>query len=211
MYQAQFDCGELQTTRAADSGDEADDEGRVPLVAAADGSWAIRGFSSNDGQASVWYGGDEHGFPATIIAQACRGKYCGCCDYYARNHPELEPPWHLCRKNHEGSSKSMESDILLDLLEEIATVKYKNKQGVEVEREMELRLVVEAVVCDEDSTFMARCTVELEIAPVPRKISDPNHLSGCVFRALLALKASIYKGTSELSVKTIEHLCRSYR
>ena len=66
-------------------------------------------------------------------------------------------------------------------------------------------------MCDEDSTFIARCMTDIDEEDMPIKLSDQNHISGCMYRAFAALKISEFKGTSLLSAAVITTFCRSYR
>ena len=113
-------------------GAEPDECGRVGIMVSADGSWPIRGYSSSSGQGALIYE-DGPAFTPIIIAQACRGRYCGKCVWYENNEPTYHVPPHVCPRNYEGSSKSMEADILCHLVEEIATYERPTKSGDFVE------------------------------------------------------------------------------
>ena len=193
-------------------GAEPDEHGRVGIMVSADGSWAIRGYSSCSGQGALIYE-DGEAFPPTVIGQQCRGRYCGKCMWYENNEPTYVVPPHLCPRNYDGSSKSMEADILCHLVEEIAMYVRLTKAGDSVEVPMEERLHVEDVCCDEDSSFSLRLTDGgiLKFAAAPRKLSDLNHLSGCLFKRLKKLKADKFRGTHMFSTKVVDCICQAYR
>ena len=95
-----------------------DEHVRVGIMVSADGSWPIRGFSSASGQGALIYeNGDA--FPPTVVTQACRGKYCAKCHWYETVEPTWACPVHECPRNWTDSSKSMEADILVNLVEEV--------------------------------------------------------------------------------------------
>ena len=192
-------------------GAEPDEFGRVGIMVSADGSWPIRGYSSSSGQGALIYE-DGDAFQPTVIAQQCRGRYCGKCAWYEKNEPTWVVPPHLCPRNWEGSSKAMEADILWHLVEEVATYVRATTEGDFVEVPMEERLLVEDVCCDEDSSFAVRLTDSgiLKYASAPRKLSDLNHLSGCLFKRL-KLKAETFRGTHMFSTKVVDCLCQAYR
>jgi hypothetical protein len=177
-------------------GAEPDEYGRVGIMVSADGSWPIRGYNSCSGQGALIYE-DGDAFRPTIIAQHCRGRYCGKCMWYEKNEPTYVVPPNVCPRNYDGSSKSMEADILCHLVEEVAMYERPAKAGDFVEVPMEERLQVEDVCCDEYSTFSVRLTDSgiLKYASAPRKLSDLNHLSGCLFKRLKKLKAEKFRGT----------------
>ena len=129
---------------------EPDDYGRVGIMISADGSWPIRGYSSSSGQGALIYE-DGEAFRPTVIAQRCRSRYCDKCVMYENNEATWVAPPHLCPRNYDGSSKSMEADILCHLVEEITMYERPTTVGNFVEVPMEERLLIDGVCCDEDS------------------------------------------------------------
>ena len=193
-------------------GADLDEHGRVGMMVSADGSWPIRGFSSASGQGALIYE-DGDAFPPTIVAQARRGKYCAKCHWYETVEPTWVCPVHECPRNWTDSSKSMEADILVNLVEEVGRWEAEVDDGSKVPIPMDRRLVIEDVCVDEDSSFSVRLMDGsiLEQAPAPRKRSDVNHLSNCLFRRFKTYKASHLKGTSYLSNPVVNCLCERYR
>ena len=59
------------------------------------------GFNSNSGHSAVMSQSS-----GKIFDYATKGKKCGTCEYAERS--KTNPKIHDCRKNHNGSSKSME-------------------------------------------------------------------------------------------------------
>jgi len=76
------------------------------------------------------------------IAMCLKSKYCSTCSWWDKNKPTSEVPIHSCTVNHEGSSGSMESDALLEMI-------------ITLWDEFHVR--VRAVVTDDDSTMKANC------------------------------------------------------
>ena len=148
------------------------------------------------------------------IAQQCRGRYCSKCAWHENNEPTWVVPPNLCPRNYvDGSSKSMEADILCHLVEEIAMYERPTTAGDVVEVPMAERLLVEDVCCDEDSSFSVRLTDSgiLKYASAPRKLSALNHLSDCLFKRLKKLKAEKFRGVHMFSTKVVDCLCQAYR
>ena len=195
-----------------EQGFKPDGHGRIPVIVSADGSWAVRGYMSNCGQASLIFSHPEFG--RLVIAQGYRQKTCSTCQWYERHQPTYVQPLHCCRRNFEASSKSMEQDILIELVDEVAVYQYA-VQGSQVlaEKPLNERLVVEAVCSDEDSSFWKRITAEgaLKNCCAPRKLSDVNHLSNCLMRRLAGQKAKTMKGTTLLSALVCSKFCDQFR
>ena len=56
------------------------------------------------------------GYSKKVIGFKCVSKECSVCSKYSKEPDNL--PKHECTKNHEGSSKSMECEAILDLIKE---------------------------------------------------------------------------------------------
>lgn len=188
-----------------------DEHGRIAIVVSADGSWAIKGYTSNCGQASLIFSCED--FDRLVVAQDFRQKTCSTCDWYGKNKPSWVVPPHVCRKNYTDTSKSMEQDILISLVDDVAIYEHKTVDGTMEEKPMEERLVIEAVCADEDSSFWNRITQDgaLKNQFAPRKLSDVNHLSNCLMRRLAGQKAKKMKNTSLLSNAVCQKFCTSFR
>ena len=197
-----------------DNGAEPDEHMRVGCVVSADGSWPVRGYSSTSGQgALIFEDGDD--FPPVIIAQACRGRVCRKCDWYAEHQPTYVVPPHVCAKNWWGSSKAMEADILCHLVEEVGTYEFgvdDENGGGTVPVPEEQRLHIDAVCCDEDSSFAVRLGDGsiLKQAGVPVKLSDLNHSRNILYKRLTVLRAAKFCGTTVLNAKVCDCLSKNY-
>ena len=101
----------------------------------------------------------------------------------------------------------------MNLVEEVGRWEAEVDDRAKVPIPMDRCLVIEDVCADEDSSFSVRLVDGsiLKHAPAPRKRSDVNHLSNCLFRRLKTFKASQLKGTSHLSNPAINCICKGYR
>jgi len=192
------------------SGAEPDEHMRVGCVVSAD----VRGYSSTSGQgALIFEDGDD--FPPVIIAQACRGRVCRKCDWYAEYQSAYVVPPHVCAKNWWGSSKAMEADILCHLVEEVGTYELgvdDENGGGTVPVPEEQRLHIDAVCCDEDSSFAVRLGDGsiLKQAGVPVKLSDLNHSCNILYKRLIVLRTAKFRGTTVLNAKVCDCLSKAY-
>jgi len=76
------------------------------------------------------------------ISMCLKSKYCSTCSWWDKNKPTSEVPEHSCTVNHEGSSGSMESDALLEMVISLWD---------------DFHVSVKSVVTDDDSTMKANC------------------------------------------------------
>ena len=51
----------------------------------------------------------------------------------------------------------------------------------------------------------------MQYASAPRKLSDVNHLRGCLFKRLKELKGEKFRGTHMFTTKVVDCLCKAYR
>jgi hypothetical protein len=123
-------------------------DGSHPIVCSGDGSWHASGYSSTHGQAEL-----IHVDTGLVVAQGVRARYCGCCAYYERKEEDV--PEHVCLKNWAGSSKAIESDILVALLVDISVY---DQESLPLEAP---RLTVVGVVCDDDNTWLKKAAAHL--------------------------------------------------
>ncbi|KAL0821591.1 hypothetical protein ABMA28_005043 [Loxostege sticticalis] len=87
------------------------DENGTPIIdVVADGCWAKRSYRTNysslSGAAAII--GKRYG---QVLFLAVRNKYCSICDHAKKKNVNIA---HKCFKNFEGSSTSMEADILVE-------------------------------------------------------------------------------------------------
>ena len=164
---------------------EVDEHKRMPVTVAADGNWSVRGSCSECGHGSLIFRDDMlEGGKNFVIAQGFRHKHCAVCSYYESNEHArlLEPPQHACRRDWDGTSKAMETDILINLVGELGQYCGKARGGgTVVPRDENTLLRVEYVVCDDDSSFMVRVMDQLPEDLRPGKISDVNNLASNFF------------------------------
>ena len=96
-----------------------------------------RRYDSNSGHAFLV--GKELRKP---IAFCLKSKFCRCCTHWLNKEKDSPIPVHDCSKNHTGSSGSMESAALLEMIEELFFSKHTT---------------VKFVITDDDSTMKANC------------------------------------------------------
>ena len=93
----------IEKNSAVLTGAEPDENDLIPISVSYDMGWQKRGkgFNSNTGQGAVmWLDTGK------VIDYTTKTKTCRICEHAAKNH--AQPRIHDCRKNHTGSSKSME-------------------------------------------------------------------------------------------------------
>jgi hypothetical protein len=77
-----------------------------------------------------------------VIGLSIKSKICNACNQHAKKHPDLPTPDHMCWKNHEGTSGSMESAACLELV---------------IECSRQNNATVRWLCCDDDSSIRADC------------------------------------------------------
>lgn len=155
------------------------------ITASADGAYQRRGsgrcYNSLSGTATLI--GKRTG---KIVGFSARYKRCRKCDVAKAKH--RTPNKHACKKNWTGTAKSMEPDMIVEILKE---VKDKNNPVV-------------TLIGDDDCTAFnrARC----EVSSCIEKLSDKNHVKKNISNKLYKLKSK----HKELSVKTITAIMKSF-
>jgi hypothetical protein len=152
-----------------------------------------------------------------VIGLVLKSKLCCFCNKFAKMNPTVDeaaavpPPHHVCWKNHDGSSGSMESAGAVELLVEACDAK---------------KVVIRRLCCDDDSSIRADCkwsnadymkntnTTEIPMVPIavgknkgklqprpdkgklpghvpePLFVADPNHRRKGLTGELIALDTS---------------------
>lgn len=123
-----------------------------------------------------------------IIGYSVRSKFCKTCD--EANRKRTNAPCHDCRMNWDGSSKAMEQDMVVEMVENI-----KNSGTT-----------VGTIIADDDTTTIAR--LRKRVNPNIKKMSDRNHVKKNIANTLYSLKQKHKK----LTPKTIKYIlnCLSY-
>ncbi|CAG2238121.1 unnamed protein product [Mytilus edulis] len=155
------------------------------ITASADGAYQRRGsgrcYNSLSGTASMI--GKKTG---KVVGYSARYKRCRKCDV-AKLKKRL-PTKHKCRKNWCGSAKSMEPDMIVEILKD---AKKKDTPVI-------------TLIGDDDCTAFNRARCEVDSCL--EKVSDINHVKKNISNRLHKIKGK-YK---ELSVKTITALLKSF-
>ncbi|XP_076113426.1 uncharacterized protein LOC143081077 [Mytilus galloprovincialis] len=155
------------------------------ITASADGAYQRRGsgrcYNSLSGTASMI--GKKTG---KVVGYSARYKRCRKCDV-AKFKKRL-PTKHKCRKNWCGSAKSMEPDMIVEILKD---AKKKDTPVI-------------TLIGDDDCTAFNRARCEVDSCL--EKVSDINHVKKNISNRLHKIKGK-YK---ELSVKTITALIKSF-
>ena len=153
--------------------------GLSPVQAAFDGNWVTRGYHSNHGFACFV---GRHS--KKIIATAWKSKVCPSCK------PEAEPGGHDdCKKNHVGSSSSMEPACFVDM------VAYLKEKGAYV-----------LSYCADGDTKIGTA-IDTRVVPPPTadgkgglglprpvRVQDKNHAVKVAGKGLGQLQAAGFKG-----------------
>ncbi|CAC5378289.1 unnamed protein product [Mytilus coruscus] len=128
-------CEEIELTKKNKDQDS--------ITAAVDAGWQMRGsgrsYNSLSGHCSVI--GTETG---KILNYAVRIKSCRVCSLAEKS--KSSPPAHECHMNWSGSAKSMEADMVTEMVKDVG------KKGVSVS----------SIVGDEDSTTIARLRANVD-------------------------------------------------
>ncbi|XP_071652436.1 uncharacterized protein [Temnothorax longispinosus] len=158
---------------------EVNQEESVKIVVSYDAGWQKRGtgraYNSLSGQGSLIGHRSK-----LILGYAVRCKACAFC---TRGHSRDD---HDCRKNYEGSAKSMEPDMAVELIVHNQHLKDEN-------------VCVNVLIGDDDSSTIA--AVRRESTTRIDKWSDLNHASKAMINALYGLK---------LPTKIIEYFSRCF-
>ena len=170
------------------TGAEPDENNLIPISVSYDMGWRKRGkgFNSNTGQGAVM--GLDTG---KVIDYTTKTKTCRICEYAARNH--LQSRIHDCRKNHTGSSKSMEPLSAVQLFQKATklNMKYSRYTG------------------DDDST--TECYVNEQVPYGIEKYSDIIHIKRSLTTMLYNLsKSNKFVNCSPLSQKVINYLVKCF-
>nr|XP_022290026.1 uncharacterized protein LOC111101728 [Crassostrea virginica] len=142
-------------------------EGNEDLTVSVDAGWQKRGsgrsFDSLSGHCSMI--GTQTG---KVLDCEVRIKSCRICEHAKRE--KNQPKDHNCRQNWQGSSKSMEQDMVISM------VKKKLEKGINIS----------TVICDEDTTTMSR--LRQNVSHSITKMSDKNHIKKNFTSTLYSLK-----------------------
>lgn len=120
-----------------------------------------------------------------IINYAVRSKSCRVCENAEKS--DLKPVAHDCRKNYEGSAKSMESDMVVSMVKDL------KEKGIKTG----------TIVADDDTTTFCRLKAESHNI---RKESDRNHVRKNFSSALYSLQ----KTHKSLSGKVIKYISKCF-
>lgn len=169
-------------------GGTADQNGLIGIAVSYDMAWQRRngGHSSSTGHGAVM-----GAFTGKILDYDTRCKLCRVCDSAAKKGKN--PKTHDCRKNHVGSSKSMEPDVAVDLFQRAvqSKVKYNVYTG------------------DDDTTTQSH--IREKVSYEVEKQSDVIHTKRSLLSKLYKLKSQQkFPGCSSLSVKVISYLAKCF-
>ncbi|CAC5391328.1 unnamed protein product [Mytilus coruscus] len=121
-----------------------------------------------------------------ILNYAVRIKSCRVCSLAEKS--KSSPPAHECHMNWSGSAKSMEADMVTEMVKDVG------KKGVSVS----------SIVGDEDSTTIARLRANVDKNIT--KVSDSNHIKKLLGNSLYEIK----KKHKTLTIKVIQNLQRCF-
>lgn len=123
-----------------------------------------------------------------VLGFSVRSKFCKMCDLATRKG--VEPKLHDCRMNWDSSSKAMEQDMVVEMVE---SIKSKGNN-------------VGTITADDDTTTIAR--LRKSVNPNIKKMSDRNHVKKNSANSLYNLKPKHKK----LTQKIIKYLinCLNY-
>jgi DNA polymerase III epsilon subunit-like protein len=169
------------------TGAEPDENDLIPISVSYDMGWQKRGkgFNSNTGQGAVM--GLDTG---KVIDYTTKTNTCRICEHAAKNH--AQPRIHDCRKNHTGSSKSMEPLSAVELFQNATNynMKYSTYTG-------------------DDST--TECYVHEQVSYGIEKYSDIIHIKRSLTTRLYNLsKSNTFVNCSSLSQKVINYLVKCF-
>ena len=188
LFEAMAQVGVEEKQHAIDT---ADYHQGVPAVSVvADGGWSKRShkhsYNAKSGVAVIF---GVH--TKKLLFLGVRNKYCSICAIAEKRHQEV--PTHKCYKNWEGSSSSMESDIVAEgfrLSEQHHGVRYMR------------------VTADGDSSLMSTLIQSVPYGPFIQKVECANHACKCYRSRLEALAKdhSEFRGKGGLTKRAIQRL-----
>lgn len=174
--------------KAIENGNKPDENNLVPIACSYDMGWQKRGrgFNSNTGHAAVM--GLSTG---KVLDYTTKNKMCRFCDEAKK--AGKQPKDHDCRKNHLGSSKSMEPLAAVELFSRVtkSNVKFSVYTG------------------DDDSTTESH--LKHKVPYGVEKWSDTVHIKRSLTTRLYNLsQRSKFSNSSVLSQKVINYLVKSF-
>lgn len=188
LFEAMAQVGVEEKQHAIDT---ADYHQGVPAVSVvADGGWSKRShkhsYNAKSGVAVIF---GVH--TKKLLFLGVRNKYCSICAIAEKRHQEV--PTHKCYKNWEGSSSSMESDIVAEgfrLSEQHHGVRYMR------------------VTADGDSSLMSTLIQSVPYGPFIQKVECANHACKCYRSRLEALAKDHpeFRGKGGLTKRAIQRL-----
>ncbi|XP_061190963.1 uncharacterized protein LOC133199106 [Saccostrea echinata] len=158
------------------------------LVVAVDAGWQKRGsgktYDSLSGHCSM-----VGPLSGKVLSYSVRSKNCRVCSVAETTNKN--PAAHECSKNWEGSSKAMEADMVIEMVEDL-----QKSKGI----------TIDGIIGDEDTTTIAR--LKTNVNANIKKLSDKNHLKKLFTNSLFTLK----KEHSSLTLSVIKYIqkCFSY-
>ena len=188
---ARASCSQIITDekdKLIGTGEQLDENNLMAVSCSYDMGWQKRGkgFNSNTDQAAVMSQSS-----GKIFDYATKGKKCRTCEYAERSN--TNPKVHDCRKNHTGSSKSMEPLSAVELFKNAPNhgIKYSSYTG------------------DEDST--TELYLNQQVPYGIEKFSDIIHIKRSITTRLYNLsKTAQFKDSSTLSAKVINYLVKCF-
>lgn len=178
----------LEREKAIENGNKPDQNNLVPIACSYDMGWQKRGrgFNSKTGHAAVM--GLSTG---KVLDYTTKNKMCRSCDEAKK--AGKKPNSHDCRKNHSGSSKSMEPLAAVELFNKVtkSNVKFSIYTG------------------DDDSTTESH--LKQKVPYGVEKWSDTVHIKRSLTTRLYNLsQRSKFPNSSVLSQKVINYLVKSF-
>ena len=161
---------------------EPDENNLYPISCSYDMGWQKRGKGHNS---KTGHGGVMGVHTGKVLDYATRTKSCRTCEYAAHHHHQ--PHTHDCRKNHTGSSKSMEPLAAVELFKNAPNynIKYSTYTG------------------DEDST--TELYIHQQVPYASEKFSDFIHIKRSLTSKLYNMaQSSKFVNCSSLSQKVID-------
>ena len=151
-------------------------------------AWQRRNGGHNS---STGHGAVMGAFTGKILDYGTRCKLCRFCDSAAKKGKN--PKTHDCRRNHVGSSKSMEPNVAVDLFQ----------------RAVQSKIKYNVYTGDDDATTQSH--IREKVSYEVEKQSDVIHTKRSLLSKLYALKSQQkFPGCSSLSVKVISYLAKCF-
>jgi hypothetical protein len=145
---------------------------RMPKIDGSyDMAWQQQG-SGHQGNSQSGHGTLMGRITRKVVGLVIKSKICNQCNIFARKFPDFPMPLHTCWKNHDGSSSSMESAGILELV---------------VDSFRQHNYIVARLCCDDDSSIRADCqwsnadyllnnnTQELPKVPISYSTTTPKY------------------------------------